>query len=232
MPGNQGVAIRNLSRLLMLASPMLPVGAYSYSQGLEWAIECGDVKDLPTAKDWIGDVLASYQANYELPMLIRLHDAWQSNDLRKVADWDEAYQAGKDTAETQAETLQMGYSLRKLMQDLGEFPIDFVEDMAGIETPAFATIYAGVCVAWGIPVNEMLHTYAWSWAENQVSAAMKTVPLGQVAGQKILLHLGKELPGIVAHSMRVKDEEISNFCPALTIASCQHETQYTRLFRS
>ena len=88
-----------LSRLLQLASPMLPVGAYSYSQGLEWAIECGDVKDLDSAKTWIGDALHTYQANFELPVLHRLYQAWQTNDMAAVHEWDSFYRAGRDTAE-------------------------------------------------------------------------------------------------------------------------------------
>ncbi len=221
-----------LSRLLQLASPMLPVGAYSYSQGLEWAIECGDVKDLDSAKTWIGDVLQTYQANFELPVLHRLYQAWQVGDLDAVSEWDAFYKAGRDTAEALAETKQMGYSLVRLLNDLKELPDDLLLSARALKEPAFPTIYAAVAQFWQIPTQDMLQGYAWGWLENQASASMKSVPLGQVAGQKILLALGETLPSIVEHAMSLQDDEISNFNPLLSIAGCLHETQYSRLFRS
>jgi urease accessory protein len=221
-----------LSRLLQLASPMLPVGAYSYSQGLEWAIECGDVKDLESARVWINDVLHTYQASFELPVLHRLYQAWQVNDMAVVHEWDAYYQAGRDTAEALAETKQMGYSLVRLLNDLKELPENLLANINGLQEPAFPTIYTAIAHYWQIPVSDTLQAYAWGWLENQVSASMKTVPLGQVAGQKILLALGEGLPGIVQHAIALPDAEISNFNPLLTIAGCLHETQYSRLFRS
>ena len=221
-----------LSRLLQLVSPMLPVGAYSYSQGLEWGIECSDVKDEETAKAWISDALHIYQAGFELPILYRLYQSWTNHDMRAVKEWDVFYQAGRDTSEALAETRQMGYSLCRLLNDLNELPEDFMLQVNQFDQPAFSTIYAGVAQAWKIPVSDVLHGYAWSWLENQVSAAMKAVPLGQVAGQKILFALGKKLPSIVQQAIYSKDAEISNFNPLLTIAGCQHEMQYSRLFRS
>ncbi|HEY3300936.1 MAG TPA: urease accessory protein UreF [Methylophilaceae bacterium] len=221
-----------LSRLLQLASPMLPVGAYSYSQGLEWAIESGDVHNLDTAKAWIGDALQIYQASFELPVLYRLYQAWQSNQLVSVREWDAFYQAGRDTAEALAETKQMGYSLCRLLNDLKELPDDLLARINSLDAPAFPTAYAAVAHYWQIPVSDALQAYAWGWLENQASAAMKTVPLGQVAGQKILLALGETLPDIVQQAMKLADDEISNFNPLLSIAGCLHETQYSRLFRS
>lgn len=221
-----------LSRLLQLASPMLPVGAYSYSQGLEWAIECGEVSDLVSAKTWISDALMIYQGRFELPVLYRQFQAWQSDDMSAVKEWDTYFQAGRDTSEALAETRQMGYSLCRLLNDLGGLPADFMLKINDLVNPAFPTVYAGITHLWAISVQDMLHAYAWSWVENQVSAAMKTVPLGQVAGQKILLELGTLLPETVADSMQLSDAEISNFTPGLTIAGCRHETQYSRLFRS
>lgn len=221
-----------LSRLLQLASPMLPVGAYSYSQGLEWAIESGDVNDLATAKQWIGDALHIYQGSFELPVLQRLYQAWQVDDMQAVNTWDAFFQSGRDTSESLAETRQMGYSLCRLLNDLDDLPADFMAKINALNEPSFPTIYAGVAAIWKIPLPDMLQAYAWSWVENQASAAMKTVPLGQVAGQKILLSLGQQLPDLVNQALALDDDEMSNFAPGLTIAGCQHETQYSRLFRS
>lgn len=221
-----------LSRLLQLASPMLPVGAYSYSQGLEWAIECGDVHNPLSAKNWIIDVLDLYQGRYELPILYRMYLAWQSNHVQGIHEWDEKFQAGRDTAESLSESRQMGYSLRRLLNDVGSLPEDFMVKMNALETPSFPIVYAGTAHQWSIPVHDMLHAYAWSWLENQVSVLMKAVPLGQVAGQKILLEVGGALPEIVDQAMHLEELAISNFVPGLSIAGCHHETQYSRLFRS
>jgi urease accessory protein len=149
-----------------------------------------------------------------------------------VKEWDAFFQAGRDTSEALAETRQMGYSLCRLLNDLGSLPADFMLNINDLVNPAFPTVYAGITHLWSISAQDMLHAYAWSWIENQVSAAMKTVPLGQVAGQKILLELGALLPEIVADAMQLEDAEISNFTPGLSIAGCRHETQYSRLFRS
>jgi len=221
-----------LSRLLQLASPLLPVGAYCYSQGLEWAIESGEVKDVATAQAWIGDSLQVYQARFELPVLTRLYQAWQANDMQQVHAWDHFYQAGRDTAEGWAETRQMGYSLRRLLNDLKPMSAELVAQVNTLETPAFPTLYAAIAQHWQIAPEQMLHGYAWGWLENQASAAMKTVPLGQVAGQTILFALGSQLPQVIQAAMQLPDDEMSNFNPLLSIAGCQHETQYSRLFRS
>jgi len=221
-----------LSRLLQLASPLLPVGAYCYSQGLEWAIESGEVKDVATAQAWIGDSLQVYQARFELPLLYRLYQAWQANDMQQVQAWDSFYQAGRDTAEGWAETRQMGYSLRRLLNDLKPMSAELVAQVNTLETPAFPTLYAAIAQHWQIAPEQMLHGYAWGWLENQASAAMKTVPLGQVAGQTILFALGSQLPQVIQAAMQLPDDEMSNFNPLLSIAGCQHETQYSRLFRS
>ncbi len=222
----------SLSRLLQLVSPMLPVGAYSYSQGLEWAIECGDVKDLETAQAWMDDSLHIYQANFELPITYRLYKAWADNDMQAVQAWDDLYQAGRDTSEALAETRQMGYSLCRLLNDLDGLPADFMAKINQLEQPAFITIYAAIAQYWHSPASDVLQGFVWGWLDNQASAAVKTLRLGQVAGQKILLSLGERLPTVVARAMELEDDEISNFNPLLSIAGCQHETQYSRLFRS
>jgi urease accessory protein len=107
--------------------------------------------------------------------------------------------------------------------------LDFV---ASIDEPSFPTVYAATAVNWQISLHEMLHVYAWSWIENQVSAAMKAIPLGQVAGQQILVAVSEQITTVIEQAMQCADDDISNFCPALSIASCRHETQYSRLFRS
>lgn len=221
-----------LSRLLQLASPMLPVGAYSYSQGLEWAIEDGIVNDQASTARWIADAMQATQARFELPVLLRLFRAWEAEDWQGVEEWDSFYLAGRDTAEALAETQQMGYSLQRLLNELEIHPAEVATRLRGIEKPGFPTVYAAVAVHWGLAAEEAMHAYLWGWLENQTSAAMKTVPLGQAAGQRIMLALGETIPKIVAGALALDDRDISNFAPLLSIAGCKHETQYTRLFRS
>lgn len=221
-----------LSRLLQLASPALPIGTYSYSQGLEWAIECGDVHDVPSVKQWLNEVIDIYHGRFELPVLKRLYQAWADSDSNAIQYWDARYTAGRDSAETLLESRQMGYSLLSLQNGLDSFPPQTQAILQQIEQPAFPTMYAASAVNWDIELNASLHAYVWSWLENQVSAAMKTIPLGQLAGQRVLTSVAEVIPQVVERAIELDDDDISNFCPALTIASCRHETQYSRLFRS
>lgn len=223
---------RSLVRLLQLASPMLPVGAYSYSQGLEWGIESGEVHDLASAQAWIGDVLQVYQGGFELPLLSRFYRAWQRGDAEALNEWNAFYLAGRDNAEALAESRQMGYSLKRLLLEFDDLPSGWMAMLEALPTASFPVLYAGISQVWGIDEQDALQAYAWSWLENQASAAMKAVPLGQVAGQKILLGVADRIPVLVEEAMRMPDFMMSNFCPALTIAGCRHETQYSRLFRS
>ena len=219
-----------LSRLLQLASPMLPVGAYAYSGGFEAAIESGTVHDAASARVWIEDVLVLYLARFELPILYRLYRAWAEDG--DVEDWNARFRAGRDTAEGRAETIQMGGSLALLLRDLGGFPEAGLTRLQAMAPVSFPLAYAFASAHWAIPAEAMLHAYAWSWAENQVGVALKAVPIGQVAGQRILAAISAGIPAIVDSAIDYPDSAISNFAPGLTLASCRHETQYSRLFRS
>jgi len=206
------ISMSSLARLLQLASPTLPVGAYSYSQGLEAAVEAGIVTDAESAQRWIGDVLEFSVAKIELTVLRQqlVEPSQATNDL---------FLASRETAELRAETVQMGQSLAKLLTDLG---ID-----VPIEQPALPTSFACAARAWNLPAGDAAVAYLWSWLENQVMAALKSVPLGQTAGQKILLALGARL-----HDLAGAPPQWSNFAPGLACLSARHETQYSRLFRS
>jgi urease accessory protein len=212
-------------RLLQLASPALPVGAYSYSQGLEAAIEAGIVADAAGAARWIGEVLEISLAAMEAPVLLRLVAAWREGDAAEARRWNEIFLASRESAELRAETVQMGYSLNRLLGDLGVDRVDFDE-------PSYPCVYARAVAAWGIDARAALVAYLWAWAENQVMAAVKAVPLGQTDGQRILLSLGARLETIAARAEAMQDDELSSFAPGLAILSSRHETQYSRLFRS
>jgi urease accessory protein len=212
-------------RLLQLASPALPVGAYSYSQGLEAAVESGIVSDAASATTWIGDVLELAIGSMEAPVLLRLIAAWEAGDRDAVGRWNEEFVASRETAELRAETLQMGYSLGNLLRDLDAGD-------AAIEGAAYPTLYAYAAVQWRIDPREALEAYLFAWAENQVLAALKTVPLGQTEGQRMLLALGERVTQVAARAGVLGDAELTNFAPGLALASARHETQYSRIFRS
>ena len=212
--------ITNLARLLQLASPALPVGAYSYSQGLEAAIEAGAVKDADSAARWIGDVLEFSLSGMDAPLLFIL-----LSEKSRQEEMNVLYLASRETAELRAETLQMGYSLCRLLEEFG------LEDVPGGEV-AFPTAYAFAARAWGIEPRAALEAYLWSWLENQVMAAVKAVPLGQTAGQKILLSLGERLASVAERAATMENSERCNFAPGLAMFSSRHETQYSRIFRS
>lgn len=219
-----------LPRLLQLASPMLPVGAYSYSQGLEWAIEDGQVHDRASAEGWIGDVLRHGLARCEAPLWWRLYHAWARDDFAAVADANALFVASREAAELRAESLQMGTSLRRLLLDITELDAPARTCLCALEPIGFPSAYSLAAHAWGIPARAALQAYLWGWLENQVSVLMKAVPLGQTDGQRLLLRLGAAIPPVVDAAART--DSLSNFLPGLAIASCRHETQYSRLFRS
>src|SRR5258707_15092205 len=173
---------RPLARLLQLASPALPVGAYSYSQGLEAVIEAGVVQDAASAGRWIADVLAHSLARMEAPVLLRLCAAWRAGDAAAAERWNALFLAGRETAELRAETAQMGYSLAQLLPELGVGEVPLQE-------PCFPAAFAFAVAAWRIDAHEALVAYLWSWTENQVLAAVKALPLGQTDGQRLPLHL-------------------------------------------
>jgi urease accessory protein len=215
-----------LARLLQLASPALPVGAYSYSGGLEAAIEAGVVRDRESAERWIADVLEHSVARMEAPALFRLCAGWRTGDRKVIERWNELFLASRESAELRAETVQMGYSLRTLLEELGAA----TEGMP--PEPAYPTAYACALAAWGIEPERGLIAYLWAWLENQVMAAVKAVPLGQTDGQRILFSLGGRLRAIAAEAKRISLEDLENFAPGLAMLSARHETQYSRLFRS
>jgi urease accessory protein len=222
-----------LTRLLQLASPLLPVGAFAYSQGLEAAVEDGSVYDAASTRRWILDCLGLGLARFEAPILLRLIAAWAANDTAAVSRWNTRFLASREAAELHAETVQMGFSLRRLLLDLEEEHkrAEFAALLA-IEPLSYPAAYAFAASRWSVAPRDALTAYLWSWCENQVSAALKAVPLGQVAGQRILVEAQTAVTSAVDHATRLADHELANLLPALAIAGARHENQYSRLFRS
>lgn len=221
-----------LVRLLHLASPTLPVGAFSYSQGLEWAVERGPATDEAGAKAWIHDALHLALARCEAPALIALLRAQRAGDLAEWARLDTEFLATRETAELRAETLQMGHSLMRLLRDLDDTRPRASAAIATHPTPSFPAAWACAAAVWDVTDEDAATAYLWAWLENQVMAAVKLVPLGQTAGQRLLAALAADLPALARDACARDEADWESPTPALTLASCQHETQYTRLFRS
>ncbi len=221
-----------LLHLLQLSSPSLPVGAYSYSQGLEAALESGLVHDQTSARLWISHALLQVVARFEAPLLWRLMQAFAQGDQAALEHWNECFIAARDTAELRAETIQMGYSLAKLAQSMQLGSGREMQMLAELAEVPFPTALAASAVALDVPPNEALLGFLFSWAENQVLVCVKSVPLGQVAGQTLLLSLRPELEQAALTTKSLQDEELSNWSPGLSLLSMRHEVQYSRLYRS
>ena len=222
-----------LARLLQLASPALPVGAYTYSQGLEWAVESGVIRDEAGAGRWIADLLRHGIGCYEAPLLVALMQAWRDKDMASVRTLNAEFLASRESAELRAETVQMGFSLRRLLRDLrDEGLLPLADTLDAQPEVAFPTVWTALAVAWEIEQAAAATAYLWSWAENQVMAALKAVPLGQAAGQRLLAALAIQIPIVAVDAQKRPKTAWSNFTPGFAIACARHETQYSRLFRS
>lgn len=221
-----------LVRVLQLASPALPIGAYSYSQGLEAVVAEGHVHDEQSAGRWIGELLDGVMATGEAAILWRLLVAIERRDWSACASWNARFRASRETAELRAETEQMGHSLANLAFELDLLDEVAREMLARPEPVTLPAAFALVAHGYAVPPVAALTAYLWSWLENQVMAAIKTVPLGQVAGQRLLKRLGANVQAAATLAMTITDDDVTAFAPGLALASCRHETQYSRLFRS
>ncbi|HEY3488267.1 MAG TPA: urease accessory UreF family protein [Gammaproteobacteria bacterium] len=218
--------------LWQLISPALPVGAYSYSQGLETAVENGWVKTEQCALGWIRGQMNHMLAALDVPILLRMHKAWSDGDMQTLRYWNSWLLAARESAELYAEDCQMGGSLQKLLPELGITRGEKCSLWPAQERCSFALMFALAAAQWGISADDAACGYIWAWCENQVAAAIKLIPLGQTAGQRTLLALVGDIRQVVARAKETTDEAIGALTPAFAMACALHETQYTRLFRS
>jgi len=231
-----------LARLMQLSSQALPIGGFSHSQGLESAIEAGVVCDEASLARWIADVCEYCMKGFEIPCLLAMTAAFSNGDAARVAELNEDFLATRESAELRAAAVQMGYSLRALLRVLPDIPPATLDALDAMREPSLPCAWSAASSAWQIEPADAVIGYAWSWAENQVLAAMKAMPLGQSAGQRVLLQLGSRIAQLAAE-LAVDDPAVdaveawwagpgTNFAPGLAILCSQHESQYSRLFRS
>jgi urease accessory protein len=218
-----------LLRLLQLTSPALPVGAYAYSQGLEYAVSEGSVTSEDDTEQWLAGLLRHPLQHLDVPALGRLHQAWATADESAVARWNNYLYASRESAELQREDHHLGTALARLLTDLG---LEQAQSWRLAPRCCFATLFSLAAVRWGIDRERAALGYLWAWSENLVMAATKLIPLGQTAGQRILSRVQPEIQAAVQEGLKLPDDDIGCSAAGLGIVSAHHETQYTRLFRS
>ncbi len=218
-----------LLRLMQLISPGLPIGMYSYSQGFESAVEENWVVNACDAEQWITGVMSNCITQVDIPVASRLYDAWANADIDTVHDWSVFLLANRETSELYTEDQQTGQALARLLADM-----DLETAKSWIRDPdtTLSAMYALAAVSWKIPKHSAMLGLIWGWLENQVLCAVKLVPLGQVAGQRLLYKLAEQIPDLIEQSMQLNDDEIGGSVFGLAMAGSRHEMQYSRLFRS
>jgi urease accessory protein len=228
----EATSIRKLIGLLHLASPTLPIGAFSYSQGLEGAVDAGIVHDPRTAQSWIESGLEHLLATNELPMLALIYRDWESGNYSGVKQSNTWFFASRESFELRQETEQMGWSLAQLALSLqwGDEARQMI--LRSMKPLCLPTAFAYAAGALRVGLQACVAGYAFSWVENQVAAALKAVPLGQIAGQKILFATHSLIPEVALRAIETGPDQISTFAPHLGIISARHANQYSRLFRS
>lgn len=222
-----------LLRLMWLASPALPVGGFSYSEGLEAAVDAGLVTDENAAGNWLLDQLQLSLARCDLALVAQAIGAWQAGDAERIALLNAWADQTRETAEGRQQSLQTGRSLLEWLRNGEQGDDPRLLTLAALQpAPLWPLAFALATVLAGAAPRHALLAFAWSWSENMAQAAMKTVPLGQSAAQRLLARLAAAIPAAVDAAGALPDAERQAFTPGLAILSAQHETQYSRLFRS
>ncbi|RYX94250.1 MAG: urease accessory protein UreF [Comamonadaceae bacterium] len=217
-------------QLIWLASPALPVGGFSYSEVLEAAVDRAGVTTEAAASDWLADQLHLALSRGDLAIAAQAVTAWRGADLERIRTLNAWVLQTRETSELRLQTTQMGRSLVEWMRNHA-LAQDKVEWLAKSD-PTYPIAFALAASQTEAAVRDCLLAFAFGWAENMMQAALKAVPLGQASGQRILARLAAEIPPAVDSAMSLGDEDRQAFSPMLAILSAQHETQYSRLFRS
>lgn len=221
----------SLLQLIWLASPALPVGGFSYSEGMEAAVDTARVATEKEAIDWLVDQLNLTLARADLPVLARAISAWRNDDHAALHALNSWLLQTRETSELRAQTVQMGRSLLEWLRNHDGIAPAHLQACAALE-PSYPIAFALAAASTQAPVRDGLLAYAFGWAENMMQAAIKSVPLGQSAGQRILARLAAVIPAAVDAACQLPEANWQAFSPMLAILSSQHETQYSRLFRS
>jgi urease accessory protein len=218
---------------MWLASPALPVGGFSYSEGLESAVEHGQVAGEAGATAWLLDQLELGQARADWAAAAAAHRAWQAHDLPAATEVNDWVRLTRETAELRQQSEQMGRSLLDWLRNGPDAADPRIAALAALSpAPTWPVAYALAGALGGADAHDTLLALAFGWAENMAQAAMKAVPLGQAAAQRMLGALAAAIPEAVERALACPDERRQAHAPMLAILSARHEVQYSRLFRS
>ena len=222
-----------LLQLMWLASPALPVGGFSYSEALEAAVDDGRVTGEASAAGWLANQMALAPARADLPVLAQAHAAWLRDDLERITALNDFIARTRETRELRLQSEQMGRSLVEWLRNQAAGDDARLAHLAALSpSPTWPVAFALATARTGATAAQALHASLFGWAENMVQAALKAVPLGQLAGQRILQALVERMPPLIEAALAMGDDDMQSFSPMLGIASARHETQYSRLFRS
>jgi len=221
----------SLLQLMWLASPALPIGGFSYSECLEAAVDSARVATESEASHWLLDQLDVSLTRSDLSLLAQAIPAWQAADAPRIEALNAWVLQTRESSELRAQTEQMGRSLLEWLRNHTTATPAQIDLLAGLQ-PTYPMAFALAASSTAAPLRDCLLAYAFGWAENMVQAAIKSVPLGQSAGQRILSALAAHIPAAVDQAMLLPDDQRQAFAPMLAILSAQHEVQYSRLFRS
>ena len=221
-------------QLMWLASPALPIGGFSYSEGLEAGVNAALVGNEAQAADWIDQQLQLTQARGDMAVLAQAMQAWQRDERARIVALNAWVLQTRESSELRLQTEQMGRSLVAWLQNR------YADDAQALalvhwlaaEDASYPLAFALAAHLAGAGARDALLAYAFGWAENMVQAAIKSVPLGQSAGQRILARLAQAIPDAADHALALGDDQRQAFSPMLAILSARHEHQYSRLFRS
>jgi urease accessory protein len=216
--------------ILQLTSPALPVGAYSYSEGLETLVEQGAITNQQNLQEWLNSQLRYGAIRVEAAVMLRAYKSAKMGDLEALTYWNRWLSAARETEELRNSSWQMG---RSLIQLLGKLQPEILSITNNIGNSCNYAIAFGIAAAhWQIDVKAALLGYLHSWASNLITAGVKIIPLGQTAGQMLLVDLQELLSVAAVEILALEDDDLACCTWGLSLASMQHETQYTRLFRS
>lgn len=221
-----------LNRLLQLCSANLPVGGFSFSQGLEYAVEQAWIDDVDSTKSWISFNLSVALAQTDLAILKRLYSTLIDNDSQAFVKWNQTLLASRESYELHMADLAMGKALVRLLNQLDTLDTQQHQSFLGVKEISFVSAFAFAAYHFGLDLLSAQSGYCWTYIDNQVAAATKIVPLGQTQAQNLLFELSEQVDFVVQAANQIKDDEIGASLPHLAMASAWHETQYTRLFRS